>query len=259
MQATVSRGSVSCTVCGAAAAAFDVVDFNRSCEEVRHSYLPLSGEAVYYHRCGQCGFCFAPDLCKWPKERFAEKVYNDGYVAVDPDYLEVRPRGNAAFLHTCFPAFGRRRHLDYGGGNGLLSRTLRNAGWQSQSYDPFVDELTDPAALGSFDLISAFEVFEHVPDIHAVLEEVLPMLRDDAVLMFSTALSDGAIVPGRRLDWWYAAPRNGHVALHSQASLQTLAAAYGVRLVSLSQFLHVLLPSRVPAWAAALVAAREPA
>ena len=259
MATTDFRASVACTVCGAAAAAFDVVDFNKSCEEVRHKYLPLSGEAIYYHRCPQCGFCFAPTMCDWPKQRFAEKIYNDGYADVDPDYLAIRPQANAAFLLSSFARFGRRRHLDYGGGNGLLSRTLREAGWQSQSYDPFVDDETELQALGSFDLISAFEVFEHVPDIHAVLSEVLPLLRDEAALIFSTTMSDGAIVPGRRLDWWYAAPRNGHVALHSRASLQTLAADYGLRLVSLSTWLHLFLQPSVPEWAVPLTAEAQAA
>ena len=101
----------------------------------------------------------------WKLEDFAAKVYNADYVQVDPDYLEARPRGNAEILDRTFPAVDADiRHLDYGGGNGLLAEILLDRGWQSASYDVFVDRDIDIRDFGSFDLITAFEVFEHVPD-----------------------------------------------------------------------------------------------
>jgi hypothetical protein len=39
-------------------------------------------------------------------------------------------------------------------------------------------------------------------------------------VLFSTLLSDGEIVRGRPLRWWYAAPRNGHISLFSAQSLR---------------------------------------
>ncbi len=76
-----------CPVCDGRSRPHDVVDFNRSCEESRGKYLPLSGEPIYYARCQDCGFCFAPEMLRWPLETFARKVYNEGYAEIDPDYL----------------------------------------------------------------------------------------------------------------------------------------------------------------------------
>ena len=244
----------TCPICGDCARPHDVVDFNKSCEEARGAFLPLSGEPVYYDRCRGCGFCFAPAMCRWPIATFSEKVYNDGYAAIDPDYLERRPRSNAEALATMFPDFvPQGRHLDYGGGNGTLSRSLRQHGWNSVSYDPFADPGVDPAELGSFDLISAFEVFEHVPDIGAVLETLSAALRERGIIFFTTLLSDGAIKPNERLVWWYAAPRNGHISLFTRQSLSLLAERFGFVFASMSPGTHLFLRGAAPDWAASLL------
>lgn len=239
----------ACPVCASATQWYDVVDFNKSCEEGNGLRLPLAGVGVYYARCGGCGFCCAPDLCAWPVEAFAEHIYNGGYAQVDPDYLERRPLANARQLQTLCgdkpPAFA---HLDYGGGNGLLSRTLQAGGWNSASYDPFANPDVEPARLGRFDFITAFEVFEHVPDPHALVVGLKALLDETGAVYFSTLLSDGDIKEGGRLDWWYAAPRNGHISLYSRESLSTLGRRHGLQFVSLSPVSHLFISGR-PKWA----------
>lgn len=239
----------ACAICGGAAAAFDVVDFNKSCEEVRGRFLPLSGKPIYYFRCPKCGFCSAPEMVSWSKERFLADIYNDDYATVDPDYASERPVTNARMLTAMFPAFAGRRHLDFGGGNGVLSQALQDSHWSSTSFDPLVDTGINPENLGHFDLISAFEVFEHVPDIHQVLGLLSSSLRAEAVLVFSTGLSDGEIIPNGRLTWWYAAPRNGHISLFSRASLEHLAKRYGFGFQSMKPWLHMFVRSALPEWA----------
>lgn len=242
--------SPDCPVCGAGTSLLDVVDFNKSCEEARGLFLPLSGEPVYYALCGKCGFCFAPGLHRWPLEAFASRIYNDEYARVDPDYLEVRPRANAATLRTMFKDLPRTvKHLDYGGGQGLLSRLLRESGWDSTSWDPFVDRKSSVAQLGKFDLVTAYEVFEHVPDVQALMSDLEALLAPDGVVLFSTLLSDGNIRPNERLSWWYASPRNGHISLFSRESLALLAQRHGFTCGSFSGGFHVLFRA-VPPWAA---------
>ncbi len=238
-----------CPVCSSKTRLLDVVDFNKSCEEGNGLRLPLAGVGVYYARCPGCGFCFAPELCAWPMSAFAEKIYNDGYAQVDPDYLERRPKVNALQLQSLMgnqpPAL---RHLDYGGGNGLLARTLQQAGWNSASYDPFANPDVALADLGTFDFITAFEVFEHVPDPQVLMAGLKTLLSDQGVVYFTTLLSDGEIVEGGKLGWWYAAPRNGHISLYTRESLSTLARRHGLRFQSLTPGSHVLV-SGAPPWA----------
>lgn len=244
-----------CPVCGGTAPLFDVVDLNKSGEEKNGKFLPLSGIPVYYARCGKCGFCFAPELMGWPMEEFEKRIYNDDYALVDPDYIESRPRSNANSLIQTFgePALAIR-HLDYGGGNGLLSKFMKEANWQSSSYDPFVDRDVKIEQLGKFDLITAFEVFEHVPDVHALMSNLRSLLAPDGVILFSTILSDGRILAGQRLIWWYASPRNGHISLFSQNSLLALAQPYRFTLASFNYSTHIFF-TKVPPWGSHLISA----
>ena len=230
------------------------MDFNKSCEEAIGAFLPRSNISIQYYRCDHCEFCFAPEIARWSLAEFEQRIYNKDYVLVDPEFVELRPRAQAGNLISLF---GNRalsiKHLDYGGGNGLLSSLLMQSGWHSTSYDPFFDQGTQIDQMGKFDLITAYEVFEHVPDPQRLMRDISGLLAEDGVLLFSTLLSDGEVEPHQRLTWWYASPRNGHISLFSKQSLAILANAYGFRFGSFSNNVHCMCRS-VPAWAEHILA-----
>jgi SAM-dependent methyltransferase len=238
-----------CPVCGEACSLLDVVDFNKSCEEVRGNFLRLTGIPVYYLLCGNCSFCFAPEFSGWTLPEFEEKIYNSEYHLVDPDYIDVRPRANATSIMALFKESSHPiTHLDYGGGSGVLASILKESNFDSVSYDPFVDRQVDIEQLGKFDLITAFEVFEHVPDVQQLMANLQTLLSPDGIVLFSTLLSDGNIQPNQRINWWYASPRNGHISLFSKKSLTVLAHHHGFNFGSFSVGFHVFF-TNVPPWA----------
>jgi SAM-dependent methyltransferase len=240
---------MQCAICDGPCTLLDVVDFNKSCEEARGKYLGMSGVPIYYAICNSCGFCFSPDMVNWDKQEFQDRIYNDDYVEVDPDYVDARPKANVAQLIRMFGERGASiRHLDYGGGNGQLSRMLNDNGWHSRTYDPFVNSGLRIEQLGKFDLITAFEVFEHVPDVQELLSNLRVLLAPRGVILFTTLLSDGHITPGKRLSWWYASPRNGHISLFSRMALKRAAQRYDVKFGSFSEGFHMFFTD-VPRWA----------
>jgi len=245
---------LECPVCGGVCNPLDVVDFNKTCLEFPEDPLPLAGIPVYYYLCGQCAFCFAPEFAAWTLEDFTNRIYNSDYGRFDPDYRDKRPRNNAMDLIN---AFGHRalefKHLDYGGGAGLLSGLLRQSDWQSQSYDPFVDRDVGLGQLGKFDLITAYEVFEHVPDVRQLIDNLSNLLKINGVIFFSTLVSDGNLDPRQRLTWWYASPRNGHISLFSRKSLAVLGASQGFTFGSFSDVYHAYWGKEVPAWASHVI------
>ncbi len=251
--ATMDSKSLTCKVCGAIASPLDAVDFNKSCEEARGKFLQPRGILILYALCPNCGFCFAPEMAKWTLAEFEERVYNKDYVLIDPDYVEDRPRGSAASLLSAFDNVkGSFKHLDYGGGRGLLAKILRESQWDSVSYDPFVDRNTDIKKLGTFDLITAYEVFEHVPDVQTLMSDLCSLLSPTGIILFSTVVSDGEIAPNKPVKWWYASPRNGHISLFSRNSLEVLARQSGFLFRSFSPGFHTFLRT-IPPWAAHVI------
>jgi hypothetical protein len=126
-----------CPICASDAELLDVVDFNKSCEELNGKFLPKSGIPVYYAICSSCSFVFAPEFLNWTTDEFSSKIYNAEYIEVDPDYVESRPVSNFNLLNKLFGKFsGELTHLDYGGGNGKLSQMLKYSNWKSTSFDP---------------------------------------------------------------------------------------------------------------------------
>ncbi len=243
--------TIACPVCCGACAPLAAVDFNKSCMDQGGVVAQTAGIPVTYALCAQCGFCHAPDIAAWSLEQFEDRIYNADYIGVDPDYVERRPLANAATLQSMFGG-ATIRHLDYGGGSGLLSDSLRRQGWDSSTYDPFVDRGLAPSRLGQFNLISSFEVFEHVPNPATLMADLRALLAPGGIILFSTLTSDGQLQPGQRPDWWYAAPRNGHISLFSRHSLALLAQQNGFQFASFSPGFHAFFTT-VPAWASHLL------
>lgn len=230
--------SCACPICRGNAKFLAALDFNKNCEGEKAGLSP-TGEMVDYFLCPVCAFCFAPAMYAWSADEFMHRVYNDDYIRVDPEYSEKRPQGNMAMLEANFGHCKERiSHLDFGGGNGFLSRRLVEVGWRSRSYDPLADHSAELPALGRYELVTAFEVFEHVPDVDALMMALQALLKENGLILFSTLLSDGNIDPHGRLDWWYAAPRNGHISLFSSTSLALLLERFGFQLKSFTPAMH---------------------
>jgi SAM-dependent methyltransferase len=230
-------GLRACKICGQSAPLFGVVDFNKSCEEHRGKKLPLSGNPIYYNRCAACAFLFTDFFDQWRDDEFLEHIYNADYVLVDPDYISIRPLGNAQFIFNLFgPQKTTLSLLDFGGGNGQLAASLTNAGFSiAHTYDPFTQHAAPPPQ--KYNIISCFETLEHTPDPVKTAKEIASHLDDAGIILFST-LTQPTDFDTLGLAWWYVGPRNGHVSIHSRQSLAHLWKSIGFTVISHSANVH---------------------
>jgi tetratricopeptide (TPR) repeat protein len=261
LHAVADARAQSCKICRGRSPLFGVVDFHKSCMEGQGRRLALSGVPVYYRRCERCGFLYTEFFDAWPEAAFAERIYNADYLQVDPDAAERRPANNAGLVAEAFA--GMRESisiLDYGGGSGRLAELLRERGFNAATYDLFSQHREKPQ--GRYDLITCFEVLEHLPNPKAMLTAMAALLKtpeedgSDGMILFSTLLQPENIVE-TGVSWWYAGPRNGHCSLYTAQALAVLFGAAGLQVASSNAALH-LAYRRVPGFAAHLRIGSEP-
>jgi hypothetical protein len=125
--------------------------------------------------------------------------------------------------------------LDYGGGDGLLCRLLRDyeincyvndkyaAATYAQSFA--APDFTRPG------IVLAFEVFEHFENPLIDLEALFNFNPD--VLITSTSIFEG-----QNSDWWYLTPESGqHIFFYSKAALELIADRFGYTLLICSGYI----------------------
>lgn len=228
-----------CKICNGSTSILGVKDFNRSCEEEKGiKVFPLVGLAVYYHRCDACEFIFTTDLDDWTVDDFVKNIYNEEYIKVDPDYSGKRPRDCITWFSPMLGGDKSISLLDYGAGNDLFSKQLAQQGYNAQGWDPMWQ--TEPKFNKdmTFDVVTAFEVLEHTPTPIETLKEMIKFVKPETgQIVFSTLIND--IIGDQGSNYWYLAPRNGHVCMHSTKSLGIMFDALGMDVQSFSPSQHV--------------------
>lgn len=228
-----------CKICGGMSVPFDTVERLKACMSDRYP-LGVSGLGILYRRCEECGFIFTSDFDSYSAEDWAAEIYNEDYIKVDPGYIDYRPALSAGLIRSQFS----RQHtigLDYGAGSGQMAAMLRSSGWRYDAIDPFGASRMEPGHAGRYNLCSAFEVFEHVADPSGALASILSMCSAGRLMIvIGTQLSDKEVDGARRLSWWYASPRNGHISLFSRAAMAHMARQAGLDYACFGQSTHYL-------------------
>jgi hypothetical protein len=171
---------------------------------------------VTYFECANCGSLQTQEPF-WLSEAYAGSNLHDTDVGAAQRVLV-----NCAFVLLFAKIFQLRTTLDFGGGDGLLCRLLRDRGLDAYSMDNYCKPTYARSFEGSlahdYDLITAFEVFEHLPDPAESLGRLFES--KPRFIIGSTE-----IYSGQDSNWWYL--QNGqHVFFYSRTALRLLAARH---------------------------------
>jgi Methyltransferase domain len=177
---------------------------------------------AHYFKCSQCGF-IQTEKPHWLGEAYQSAItsLDVGLVRRNLDLAEVTEK----IIDQNFEREGR--FLDFAGGYGLFVRLMRDKGYNFFRQDKFClnlfaanYDLNDLPPSTRFELVTAFEVFEHLPDPCQEAQRMLEL--SDSVLLTTEIVPSSPIAQAD--DWWYFAPETGqHISFFSMKALEILA------------------------------------
>ncbi|QJD78685.1 class I SAM-dependent methyltransferase [Spirosoma rhododendri] len=195
----------------------------------------LSKYEVGYYECPTCRFV-QTETPYW-----LDEAYQSAFTTTDTGTLrrgQVLGDSAIALLFFLFNRHGR--FVDYAGGYGVLTRYMRDAGFDFFTTDPYAPNLlakgfeadTPTDAAGRYELATAFECFEHFVNPADELRKILAY--SDNVFFTTQPCPD----PAPALDkWWYYAPHHGqHVALYRPETLAYLGKQEGLHYYNLLNY-----------------------
>ena len=201
--------------------------------------------------CRKCGFIFAT-----VDEFDARKTYNQEYFSgkVYRDYVREGPAREKIFTEKLklvaqyLPAHGRV--LDVGCATGIFLKVIRDMGYEAygvevsdyaarhareaMNLEVFNGELSEAHFPSEFfQLVTMWDVLEHLPDFLNVLKECRRVLAKDGILIIET-LNAGSLSARLLGRWWplYAPPY--HVSYFTRDSLATALERSGFKVLQVT-------------------------
>lgn len=204
----------------------------------------LEKYSAQYEVCNQCGFLRARS------PHWLEEAYSHAIAAADTG-LVMRNIALAckvsAALYWVVAKSGEARYLDAAGGYGMLTRLMRDFGFDFYWADKYCNNLLAPGfeynqALGTCRAATAMEVLEHLTDPVSFIEETL-VLSGAHTLLFTTELYEGP--PPQPDAWWYYSFATGqHIGFFQRRTLEIMGMKLGLHFSS-ANGLHVLSKTTV--------------
>ncbi len=215
-------------------------------QSMRHAFHAkvLSKYSSEYEVCSACGFLRAAEPY-WLSEAYTSAI------AVADTGLVMRNLSIAgklsAVLYWIFNERGEGQYLDAAGGYGMLTRLMRDYGFNFYWKDRYCSNLITPGfeyseELGACKAVSAIEVMEHLTDPVSFVNEILSLAGSET-LIFTTELYEGE--PPNPQSWWYYAFETGqHIGFYKRKTLETLGNRLGLNFYSAGG-IHILTKTTI--------------
>jgi len=200
--------------------------------------LVLNKYVVTYYYCSRCGFIQTEEPY-WLSESYSKPISKSDTGII------MRNFANAENLLLFLKFVSKGVYLDFGGGHGILTRIMRDYGFDFYHYDKYAENIFAIGFEGNLDknykVITAFENFEHFVN---PLNEIERLIDISDTLYFTTLLLPTP--PPLTKNWWYYAPGDGqHIAFYSRKTLEYIARKCNMFLLSNNWDTHILSKNRI--------------
>lgn len=192
-----------------------------------------------YFKCENCGFL------QIENPHWLNEAYEDAISSLDTGLVSRNLYFSTLTEKLILGYFdSNKKFIDYGGGYGLFVRLMRDKGFDFYRQDKYCQNLfaqyfdvTDLSEnIRKFELLTAFELFEHLEN---PIGEVENMLVFSDSILFSTELQPDNVKNYE--DWWYLTPETGqHISFYTKKSLKIISKKFGLNLYTDGVSLHLL-------------------
>ncbi|MBT4652043.1 MAG: class I SAM-dependent methyltransferase [Candidatus Pacebacteria bacterium] len=194
-----------------------------------------------YYECKKCKF-IQTEKPYWLKEAYENPINDEDTGLIRRNFGMSKISSIVIFFW-----FNKRGlFLDYAGGYGLLTRLMRDIGFNYYWTDPFCLNIFSPGfeltkKNKKIELVTAFELFEHMENPIKDLEKILKHSKN---ILFSTKL-----IPKNTINiskWDYLYPEHGqHISFYSQESLENLAKKYKLNYYTDGVMIHLFTEKKI--------------
>jgi hypothetical protein len=200
-----------------------------------------------FYKCSNCGF-IQTDEPIWLAEAYQDAIsdMDTGIFVRNVKFQKIVP----IIIKTYFNL--KAKLLDYGAGYGIFVRMMRDKGfdfwWQDEYCANLFAKNYDAKSLSAgeqrFELVTAFEVFEHLTDPVAEVEKMLKYT--DSILFSTNLIPNFSPLTPHLESWWYLSPETGqHIAIYSEKSLEILGDKFGLNLYTNGKNFHLLTRKKI--------------
>jgi len=219
------RSSIPCRICANTAVPFDVVDLAKHCSQDEPYPDGFSGVSVAYHRCRICGAIFSPSFDGESQAKLPTSISDTRHRAIASDH-ETGVLGTAArHMLAMRRRYRNARVLAYGVGAYALADRLCQGGYRRVEAFDISSRAEKP--VGTFDIVLAVDCIEHTLKPVEAVRDMCRYLEHDGCIVVEQELQPDDIHEVRG-NWWYIAPRAGHVCMYSAPAMASLAQVCGL-------------------------------
>jgi len=195
---------------------------------------------INYYYCSECGFLRTED------PYWLEEAYSKAIVSFDTGIM-MRNMYNSTNLLFFKKFIKNGPCLDFGGGYGILTRIMRDYGFDFYNYDKYAQNLLASGFSGDlqtkYTLVTSFENFEHFAD---PIKEIEAIFNITETLYFSTLLLPHHPPQPSSDTWWYYALDGGqHISFFSKKTLKYIANKYNMYFITNNVDTHIFSKSKI--------------